>query len=101
MTLDELRQLRKHLISAMEYCPPDSASSAAFQAAEERAIAAGKRYDALEPSFALLDAVDALVEVCEALVAANDNQAFRGGLSSEQWTATEAVRAAIAKAKGC
>jgi len=59
MNAEELRERRQQLCSAMDYCPPDSASETAWDSAINRAVNAQECYDRLAPVFALLDALDA------------------------------------------
>ena len=70
MDLNELRETKAKLEHVVNYCPPETASDYAWEAAcisdyewEAACIAAesaAERYAELEDSFALLDAVDAL-----------------------------------------
>ena len=60
MTIDELRETKKQLEQAMNYCPPDGATIRVFEIAENAGLLAQCRYDDLAPVFCLLNAFDDL-----------------------------------------
>ena len=67
MDIAELRELREQLEETLNYYPPDDASPRLFEIAEARAAKAEQILEALEPIFALLDAIDDLAARLERL----------------------------------
>lgn len=60
MTIDDLRETKKRLEQAMDYCPPDGATIRIFEIAENAGLIAQRQHDVLAPVFCLLDALDDL-----------------------------------------